>query len=52
LLDSQSEWCVDSQKRLHVWLDGCADPSTVTFRGKTQAYLVNVTKAGTGFTLR
>lgn len=52
LLDSEAEWCFDSQRRLHVWLDGCADPSTVAFRGKTRAYLINVTKIGTGLALR
>ena len=42
LLDAPSEWCYGTRARsLHVWLDSCADPRTLSFRGKVRDYLVN-----------
>ena len=42
LLDAPSEWCYDAKTRsLHVWLDSCADPRTLSFRGKVRDYLLN-----------
>ena len=45
LLDSEGEWCYDAPTRsIHIWLDNCADPSHLTFRGKVREYLINGTQ--------
>jgi hypothetical protein len=45
LLDSEGEWCYDSSARsVHVWLDGCMDPSKLSFRGRVREYLLNATQ--------
>jgi hypothetical protein len=44
-LDSEEEWCYHAPTRsVHVWLDQCADPSKLSFRGKVQEYLINGTQ--------
>ena len=45
LLDAEGEWCYDQhERRLRVWLESCASPSTVEMRGKAHAYLINATR--------
>ena len=45
LLDSEGEWCFDASTRsIHVWLDNCADPNKLSFRGKVGEYLLNATQ--------
>ena len=45
LLDSEGEWCYDAPTRsIHVWLDRCADPNELSFRGKVREYLINATQ--------